>query len=822
MTASELVQDVRYAIRGLLRRPAMTAALVLTLTLALGASTAVFSVVDAVLWRPLPFAHPEHLVALWEANPGEGLDKTRVAAFNYQQWRAGSSAFSSMALFGSSTATLTGAGEPRQLQGARVTSEFFSLLGVEATVGRLFQPEDYRPAAPTVVVLSNALWRSLFGGDRRVVGAVVHLDGRPCTIVGVLPPQLLPLEATAAAHGRLEMGTGERYWLPLAPVKAEAEHAHVFGVFARLRAAVTLRQAQNQLQAIAARLGRELPATNKGSQVKVVPLIDEAVGSLRMALWALVGAVAMVLAIACANVASLMLVRASGKRRELALRAALGAGRLRLLRQFLIEGLLLAVTGTALGTALSLGLVRLLPAISPGDLPRLAEAAVDWRTLLATLALCGATGLAITAAPLSEVKRHDLEAALREGGRAAGQGSRSLRLRELLVVAEVALAVTLVIGSGLLIRSFRRLASVDPGFRAERILAFDLAHPARRYQDMSRLDAFYDELLRELGSLPGVAATGAAYDRPLATSWFQGFRIAEAPPPEPGKGPVAAFQTVTPGYFTTLGIELLAGRRFTDADDARAPGAVIVNRALADKFFSGRDPLGRRLEITTTQWQWGDVIPKVFTVVGVVGNVKSAGLADAAEPVFYLPFLQTPQFNMTVFVRTRQEPHALLPAIRERLRRLDPELPMTGIASVAEIVDSAVARPRWNAAALAAFAAISLLLAGVGVWGVLAGHVRLRAKEIGIRIALGADRRRLFRWIVGYGLRPVLLGLVAGTIGALALGHVAASLLYGVRSTDPVTYALVTGGLLVIALLTCAVPSAAAARTDPIATLREE
>jgi len=339
---------------------------------------------------------------------------------------------------------------------------------------------------------------------------------------------------------------------------------------------------------------------------------------------------------------------------------------------------------------------------------------------------------------------------------------------------------------------------------------------------MGRLDAFYDELLREIGSLPGVAAVGAAYDRPLTTNWFQSFHIAGTPAPQPGKESVGVFQTVTPGYFKTLGIELRAGRLFTDADDAHAPGAVIINRALAERFFAGRDPIGRHLEITTTQWQWGAVIPSVFSVVGVVANVKSAGLAGQAEPTFYVPFLQTPQFNMTVFVRTRQQPRALVPAVRERLRRIDPALPITAVSTVAEIVDSAVARPRFNAAALATFAAVSLLLAIVGLWGVLAGHVRLRTREIGIRIALGADRGRVFRWTVGHGLRPVMLGLAAGVLAALALSRLVASLLYGVRPTDPITYALVAGGFLVVALLTCAMPSSGAARTDPIVILREE
>ena len=448
---------------------------------------------------------------------------------------------------------------------------------------------------------------------------------------------------------------------------------------------------------------------------------------------------------------------------------------------------------------------------------------MNWRTLLATLALCAASGLAMAIAPAAQVGRRSLESALREGGRAGSEGLRSLRLRELLVGVEVALAVTLLIGSCLLLESFHRLATVDPGFKADRILAFDLVHSAPRYRDMGRLDGFYDELLREIGSLPGVAAVGAAYDRPLTSTWSQGFHIAGTPAPEPGKAPLGVFQTVTPGYFKTLGIELRAGRLFTDADDTHAPGAVIINRVFAERFFGGRDPIGRRLEITTTQWQWGAAaIPSVFSVIGVVGNVKSAGLAGQAEPTFYLPFLQTPQLNMTVFVRTRQQPRTLVPAVRERLRRLDPELPITAVSSVAEIVDSAVARPRFNAAALATFAAVSLLLAIVGLWGVLAGHVRLRTREIGIRIALGADRRRVFRWTVGHGLRPVVLGLAAGMLAALVLSHLAASLLYGVRPTDPITYALVAGGFMVVSLLTCAVPSSGAARTDPAVILREE
>jgi putative ABC transport system permease protein len=813
-----VLQDLRYAIRGLRRHPGFTAAVILTLALALGANTAVFSLVDAVLLRPLPFAHPQRLVALWDSNPANGIDKGRVSAHNFRHWQAGSTAFRRMALFGESTCTLIAGGLPRQLHGSRVSEDFFPLLGVRPWLGRVFQAEDYRPAAPPAVVLSHALFVGLFGGDRGAVGRSVLLDGHPYTVVGVLPQQILPLDA---AEGKLQFGIAdERYWLPLAEVKAP--QAHVFGVLGELRAGITPRQAEAQLQAIAERLARELPASNKGFQVRLVPLVDEAVGPVRTALWTLFGAVAMMLAIACANVAGLMLIRAGGRRRELAVRAALGASRRRILRQFLAEGVLLTSAGAGLGTALSVGLVRLLPAITPADVPRLSEAALNWRTLLATLALCAATGLAIAAAPAAQVGRRPLEGALREGGRAGSEGLRSLRLRELLVGVEVALAVTLVIGSSLLLASFHRLATVDPGFRPDHVLAFDLIHSAPRYGDMARLDGFYDELLRAIGALPGVAAVGAAYDRPLVTTWLQAFHVAGTPRLEGAQRPVAAFQTVTPGYFKTLGIELRAGRQLTAADDAHAPGAAIVNRAFAEKFFPGRDPIGRRLEITTTQWMWGEQIPSVFTVVGVVGNVKSAGLAGAAAPTYYLPFLQTPQSSMTVFVRTRRLPRALVPAVRERLRRIDPELPMTAVASVDEIVDSAIARPRFNAAALAAFAAISLLLAIVGLWGVLAGHVHLRRREIGIRIALGADRRRVFRWTVGHGLRPVLLGLAGGVLSALVLGRLVASLLYGVGPADPVIYALVSVGLLALALMTCAVPSAGAARTDPVVALREE
>ncbi len=813
-----LFQDLRYALRSLGKSRGFTAVVVLTLAITLGANATIFALIDAVLLAPLPFAEPERLVALWNAQPEDGELKQRVRAMDYLHWRERSGAFDRLALFSYDSRALTGAGDPTQVFGSRVTEDFFPLLGVKALYGRVFAPADYAPDAPPAVVLSHALWSSQFGGDPGFVGSTITLDGEAVTVIGVLRRQVMPLVAWHL--GRLELGSSQaHYWLTS---DAGALHpgSGVHGVLGRLAGGISPEQAASRMEVLSRELEAEFPATHEGFRVTLVPLLEEAVGDVSASLWLLLGAVGLTLLIACANVANLFLVRADQRRREFAVKAALGAGRLRIWRQVVTEGALLALGGALLGSLIASWALRLLPQVSPSQIPRLDEIALDPRAIGVTLVSCLLCGLLCTLVPAFQAGRLDLESTLRAGGR-RGTGSGSPRLRQFLVVAEIGLAVVLVVGSGLLLRSFSRLSAVDPGFERGQVLTFKVLPNAPDYPEMHRLTAFYDRVFGELGSIPGVSSVAAAYDHPLDSNWTQSFRLAAGP--EAGEWQGGAFRTVTPEYFDTMGVEIVAGRGFTAGDDAEGPGAVIVNETFGRRHFPDRNPLGQELEMITTHWRWGDdAIPSSFRVVGVVEDVRFKGLAAPPEAAFYLPYRQTPHFAMTTLVRTERELEALLPEVRARLRAIDPRVPIAQVETLDALLASEVARPRFSARLLSAFAAGALLLAVLGLWGVLSYSVRQRVHEIGIRLALGAAGRDVFRWAIWHGLRPALAGLAAGLLAAVGLSRLLRGILFEVSPTDPATFLAAPVLLLAVALFACVVPAVRAARTDPMTVLREE
>ncbi len=815
-----LCQELHYALRSLRKSPGFALVVILTLAITLGANTTIFALLDAVLLEPLPFAEPDRLLALWSANLEEDKPKMRVRALDYLLWREQGDAFDALALFSYDSRTLTGAGDhPAQVFGSRVTEDFFPLLGVAALHGRTFAPADYAADAAATVVLSHALWSRRFGGDPEVIGRSITLDGESFTVIGVLGRQIMPL--VAWHRGRLELASSPaHYWLTSDAEKLNPRSG-VHGVLARLAEGVSLEAARSRMEVLAQRLEAELPATHEGYRVTLVPLLEEAVGDVSRPLWLLLGAVAMTLLIACANVANLFLVRADGRQKEIAIRSVLGAGRLRIWRQVAAEAALLALAGALAGALLASWGLRLLALWSPGSIPRLEEAGLDPRAAALTLGLCLLCGLLCSALPAFQAGRLDLESALRAASRQPGPGSGNPRWRRFLVAAQTALAVVLVIGSGLLVKSFAHLKAVDPGFTRGRVLTFKvLPHPST-YPEMHRLTGFYDNLLGELGSLPGVVSAAAAYDHPLVSNWSQSFRVASGPQPDLWQ--VGAFRTVTPGYFETLGVEIVDGRGFTAGDDAGAPGAAIVNRAFVRRHFPDRPALGQRLELVTTHWQWGDdAIPSSFEVVAVVEDVRFKGLPSAPEPAFYLPYRQTPHFVMSVLIRTERRPLTLLPEIRARLRAIDPSVPIARVETLDELLSSEVAKPRASALALAGFAAGALLLAMIGMWGVLSSAVRQRTQEIGIRMALGALGHQVFGWAIWHGLRPALLGVAAGILGAAALSRVLRGILYEISPTDPATFLTVPVLLLAAAFLACALPAARAARTDPMAVLRDE
>jgi putative ABC transport system permease protein len=811
--------DLRHAVRALARSPGFALVVIATLGLGIGAATGMFSLVDAVLLRPLPFPEPERLIAVWTSVPKDGLPRFRVSSLDYQEIRGEPGLFERIALTASGTATLTRSGDAAQLAGTRVTEDFFPLLGLRPGLGRLLEPDDFRASAPAAVVLSEALWVGRFGADPAIVGRTLVLDGEPRVVVGVLPRQLVPGEARASGSVTFAVDD-EHFWAPLRNVQPSSR-SHVYGVLGRLAPGASVDEARARLHALALRLEAADPDSHAGADFVVVPLTDEATGPIRASLWTLFAAVGFVLAIAFVNVSHLLLLRAAAREREIAVRSALGGGRRAIVRLFLAEDVLLALAGGAVGLLVAFGVVRAAVAMSPVDVPRLADATLDAQALVAASLACVAAAVVVSLLPVIRWTIRDPAPALRGAAVAADQGSATRRWRRALAGAETALAVVLVVGAGLLAKSFARLQALDPGFQPGSVLVFDVAHARDQYPDRSSLVSFYDRLFERLRALPGARTAAASYDPPLASNWYQSFDLPDTPA-RVGEERGALFRTVTPGYFATLGVEVLEGRAFTDADDAGAPGAVIVNQALVRRFFGGRSPLGRPFAATTTQWQWGDAVPRSFRVVGVVEDETFGEPGAPRDPAFYVPFRQTPHERMSVLVRTSVDPDTLVPEVRRVLRELDPDVPLAGVTSLSAIQSRAVARPRFRTLVLAAFAGAALVLALVGLAGVLGDAVAQRRREIGIRMALGAGSGRVFGMMLAEGLRPALFGIVLGLAAAFALGRFLAAFLYGVEPGDPEVYAVVALTLGLAGTAACSVPAWRAARTQPATVLRAD
>lgn len=807
--------DLRYSLRRLLKSPGYSAVAIMTLALAMGANATIFGFVDAVLLQPLPFQQPERLVSLWESLPQRSLPRYRVSSHDFLQWQSQSRSFEEMALYRRASFLMRNSDGVSLIYGSQVSRGFFQVLKAQPLLGRTLTGADFAADAQPAVVLSHAAWVRRFSADPAIIGASITLSDSPWTVVGVMPRQILPLAHQAS--GELLISRDQEWiWAPW-PILPNT-HSHVHGALARLAPGVSLQQASAEMDTVAQRLEREFPDSNRGVGVLLVPLSQEISGAVEGTLLALLAAVAMLTLIACANVANLTLLRADSRRREIALRAALGAGRLRILRQFLAEGALLALAGAALGLPAALAGTRLLPALSPVDIPRLDEAGLSLPVLALTLGVCLAVMAMIGLASGLRLGER-MESGLREGGRGV---SARFGLQRLLVAAETGLAVVLLICAALLTSSFQRLQAVDPGFEAGDVLVLTLLHSPERYSEMHRLTEFYERLLEEVAALPGVLSVSASYDHPMEANWTQGFGIEGVPPPDPEQGRLALFRTVSPGYFRTMGLDLIQGRSFRPGDGADAPGAAIVNQSFVDRFLEGRNPLGQRLTARTTQWQWGDEIPNAFDIVGVVGDVKFSGLAASSQPAYYLPFAQTPQFKMALLVRTRSDPMESLPAIRSKLRTLDAELPLAQIDTIENILYQSVAQPRFGSLTIGLFAAAAWFMATAGLWGVLSHATRNRLHEIGLRMALGAGRTRIFAHLLGHGMKPALAGTLLGAASALAVSRLLNSMLFETDPADPFIYVLVPAVLLGVAAAACALPARTAARTDPMRVLRRE
>ena len=800
-----LLQDARFGVRVLWKRPGFTAVALAVLALGVGANTAIFSVVNAVLLRPLPYPGSERIVAFDGVNPARGVKQSNMSAPDFADWKAQAHSFEALSIYTEGGSNLTGGGEPERVTAGWVGTDFFRAMGVGAALGRALLPEDENPGAANVVVISHGLWQRHFGADPAAVGRKVELGGRSREVVGVMPPGF-DFPRRAEVWGPLQLEAAK-----------EPRDNRSYSVLGRLREGASLAQAQAELDTITARLSESYPVTNAGWGVALAPLKDALVGETRAALFLLLAAVALVLLIACANVANLLLARAAGRRREVALRLALGAGRWRVARQMLTESLMLALAGGALGAGLSVWLTDLLVALAPANTPRLAEASLDARVLLFATAATLLTGLAFGLVPALQASKADLGESLKEGGRGSS-GGRS-RVRSALVVAEVALSLLLLAGAGLLVKSFARLQAVSPGFDSGGVLTARVSLPGARYKEPAQKAEFFKALTERLAALPGVEAAGATISLPLGGSNLSVWRglIPEGRPATPEASEAAAYAVVTPGYFRTMRVPLRSGRVFDERDDANAPKVLVINETLARKVFPGQDAVGRHIHI------WRDEeFPR--RVVGVVGDTKHASLDEDDAPQMYVPHAQDAGWGgLSVAVRTRGgDPSALTPALREEVRALDRQLPVYDVKTAGKVLADSTAYRRVTMFLMAGFAAAALLLAGVGLYGVLSYAVAQRTHEIGIRMALGAQGRDVLRLVVRQGMLLTLAGLGLGLGAALLLTRLMEGLLYGVSAADPAVYALVSLLLGAVALLACLVPARRATKVDPMVALRYE
>jgi len=801
---SILLQDVRYAARALARRPSFTAVAVLTLALGIGANTAIYSVLQAVLFDPLPFREPDRLVRIWESRPDRGWNRASFTRANFWDMKARNRTFEGLGAFRGASMTLGGFDYPEQVSAGFVSAGFFRILGVTPVAGRTFAESESEPDGDNrVALLGHQLWRARFGGDPTLVGRAITLDGEPYTVVGVLPPGAPWLDAAdlfvPMVH-RLDLDRG----------------SFELAVMGRLEADVTEATARADLEAICRQLAEEYPETNRAMGVDLLAFDEWVTGdTLRRTLWLLMGSVGFLLLIACVNLANLLLAKATGRSREQALRAALGASRARLARQVLTESTLLGVAGAAVGVGLALGLVRVLRRLDPGDIPRLDGVGIDGTVLAFSLIVALVTGLVIGLAPALQVPYGHIVASLREGERGVAGRRGAARLRSVLVGAEVALSLALLVGAGLLTRSFTEVLGAERGFATGQRLVAAISVPAS--YDRPRIAGIIDDLLARVRRAPGVIAASAVSVRPL-TGGSTGMGIAAAGAPEVAGDavPWASWRLIAGDYFTAMGVPLLRGRTFTPNEQVGDPWRVIISDRVAQLLWPGENPIGR----TMILWKGQDDLPA--EVIGVVGDMRERGLAADPTLATYLPYRGGGWTPIQLVVHTAGEPGSVVPFLRAALGEVDPVLPLADIQTLDEIVSESVASTRFVTLLVGAFAGVAMLLSLAGIYGVLSYSVTRRTGEIGVRLALGASRARVLRLIVGQGMRPVLVGVGLGLAGAWALSRLIESLLFGVTAADPLTYAAVAVALTAAAAMSCYLPARRALSVDPVTALREE
>jgi len=806
----------------LLKNPGITLVVILALALGIGANTAIFSVVNAVLLRPLPYDEADRLVFLNETS--KVMDEISISYPNFTDWRNQNHVFEKIGVYNRSSYNLTGAGEAERIITGQVSADLFSALRVNAAMGRVFTNDEDKPGGPPVVVLSYGLWQRRFGGQTNILNQPLTLNNKSYTVIGVMPQGF-------AYPGRVEM------WVPVGQLSDQSSwlqrgnHPGLYGV-ARLKPGITLAQAKAEMDTIGANLEQQYNDSNAGNGVGVRPLLEVFVSDIRRALWVLFAAVGFVLLIACANIANLLLARATARQKEMAIRSAMGAGRWRIARQLLTESVLLSLVGGTLGLLLARWGTELILYISPDAIPRSREIGLNWQVLAFTIALSFVTGIVFGLVPALQASIVDVHETLKETGRGV---SRRHWLRSSLVIVEVASTLVLLIGAGLLIRSFYRLQKVNPGFSYEHLTSFSVALPQKKYTTDEQRADFYKRLLENIRSVPGVQATAAASGLPLGNNgWQTSFLIAGQPVPPRNQTPLMEACLVTPDYFRAMNIPLLRGRYFADRDDRShlvgrdlsklnederemaGVNAIVIDEEFARRYWPKEEAVGKQIQL-------GREKPLLLTVVGVVGRVKMEGLNhDSHRVQGYFPFNQIPNGGMTVIIKGASDPNQLIAAVREQVKAIDPDQPIYSIRTMDDIRAESIAPERLNLTLLSIFAGIALVLAVVGIYGVMSYAVTQRTHEIGIRMAIGAESRHVFQMILGQGMTLALIGVALGLVGAFALTRLMTTMLFGVGATDPATFAAIAALLTTVALVACYIPGRRATKVDPVVSLRYE
>jgi putative ABC transport system permease protein len=762
-------------------------------------------VVNGVLLQPLPFPESDRLIAFSEVNSTKQPD-AQVAPGNFLEWRRQNTVFSQLETYRTVSYNLSGDGNPERLLAGRVSSGMFKLLGAQPVLGRDFLAEEDQPGREKVVLISNGLWQRRFGGDANVVGKTLRLSGDYFTVIGVLPPDF-----------RLPDQRERELWTPIAFKDTEQtlRQAHYVEAIGRLKPGVTVPQAQAEMNAIAARLAAQYPDTNTGWEVKLKPLLDSVVGNVKPTLWLLFGSVGFVLLITCANVTNLLLARASTRQKEIAIRTALGARRSRIVRQLTTESLLLALLGGLAGWPLAVWGLRAVLALAPPDLPRINAVSIDLRALLFTLGVAVLTGLIFGLVPALQLAKLAPQDTLKDAGSHGKSGVYQRRIGNLLIVSEVALALVLLIGGGLLLRSLWQLRHVDPGFDYQHALAVTIQLPEKKYAESERINLFSRQLLQRVSTLPGVQVAGLARILPIIHDLPAGIYFEGRAREQDNQLPLTNYSAVSPDYFKAMGIPLMAGRSFTDRDTSNNPRVAIISETLARRFFPNENPLGKRLNVVTG--------PEAFReIVGVVGDVKQNGLGRETRPLTYEPFAQAPNQFMTLIVRTTAEPEALVAGVRAKVLEIDGELPLQSVRTLESVISNSMRQQRFIAFVLAVFAGVALFLAAAGLYGVISYSVNQRTRELGIRVALGAQVSSVMSLVLRQAMTFVLLGEVVGLVGAVALSRLLSGLLFGITPTDALTFVTVTLALTAVALIACYIPARRATRVDPLVALRYE